>query len=39
MNIFIKNPDGVQKGIRTIEMNGKKLDDNLIKPKDAREEN
>jgi cellobiose phosphorylase len=37
--ISIKNPDGVQKGIRSMEMNGKRLTDNLISLEDAMDEN
>jgi cellobiose phosphorylase len=37
--ISIKNPDGVQKGILSMELNGKKLTDNLISLEDALDEN
>jgi cellobiose phosphorylase len=38
-DIFIQNPDGVQQGIRILEMNGKKLSGNLLPLADARDEN
>ncbi len=39
LNIVIKNPKGVQKGVKQLTLNGEEISGNLISPERMKEEN